>query len=278
MSTEISAPACGPRTCIPRVQLFGSFRLTVDGRATVVPFGVQRLLAVLALRERMSRARVAAVLWPEAVQLQAQANLRKVCWRLPMAVPGHVLVQCLGHELQLHPSVASDVGELTDAVHRRANAPSDRGLRPLVLRTTLLHELARPEAADLLPDWDAPWLDDERERLRQLRLHALEEWSARLADQGDFTLALEVALTVLASDPLRESAHRAVIRVHRAEGNVQEARRAFAACTALLDREIGVAPSPQTAALVSARALAAEASRATRLDVIRPSWRPAWGT
>ncbi len=249
MSTEISAPACGPRTCAPRVQLFGSFRLTVDGGAVPVPLGVQRLLAVLALRERMSRARVAGVLWPEAVQLQAQANLRKVCWRLPLAVPGHVLVQCVGRELQLHPAVASDVGELTAAVHRRGAAAPGSGPHPLP-RTALLHELARPEAVDLLPDWDAPWLDDERERLRQLRLHALEEWSARLAELGDYTLALEVALTVLASDPLRESAHRAVIRVHLAEGNIQEARRAFAACTAVLDREIGVAPSQLTAALV----------------------------
>lgn len=250
MSTEISAPACGPRVCTPRIQLFGSFRLTVDGAAVPVPLGVQRLLAVLALRERMSRARVAGTLWPEAVQLQAQANLRKVCWRLQAVVPGHVLVQCTGHELQLHPGVVSDVGELTAAVHRRGAVAPGRGQRPQLPRTALLHELARPEAVDLLPDWDAAWLDDERERLRQLRLHALEEWSARLVEQGDYTLALEVALTVLASDPLRESAHRAVIRVHRAEGNVQEARRAFAACTALLDREIGVAPSPQTAALV----------------------------
>lgn len=248
MSTEISAPACGPRTCTPRIQLFGSFRLTVDGHVVPVPLGVQRLLAVLALRQRMSRSRVAGVLWPEAAQLQAQANLRKVCWRLPTAVPGHVLVQCVGHELQLFPGVVSDVGELTAAVHRRGAGAPGR-VHPLP-RTALLHELARPEAVDLLPDWDAAWLDDERERLRQLRLHALEEWSARLAGQGDFTLALEVALTVLASDPLRESAHRAVIRVHLAEGNVQEARRALASCTALLDREIGVAPSAQTAALV----------------------------
>jgi DNA-binding SARP family transcriptional activator len=250
VSTEISAPVCGPHPCTPRIQLFGSFRLTVDGVTAPVPLGVQRLLAVLALRERMSRARAAGVLWPEAVQLQAQANLRKVCWRLPAAVPGHELVQCVGHELQLHPGVSSDVGELTAAVHRRGAVGPGRGLRPHLPRAGLLRDLARPEAVDLLPEWDAPWLDDERERLRQLRLHALEEWSARLAEQGDYTLALEVALTVLASDPLRESAHRAVIRVHLAEGNVQEARRTLASCAAVLDREIGVAPSEQTVALV----------------------------
>ena len=78
----------------------------------------------------------------------------------------------------------------------------------------------------------------------------LDEWALQLTEAGDYDLALEVALSALHSDPLRESAHRAVIRVHRAEGNVHEARRAFATCRSVLTQEIGVDPSPVTAELV----------------------------
>ena len=251
MSLQASAPYCDGSTCAPRIRLFGSFRLTVDGSPVPTPLGVQRLLAALALRERMSRARLAGMLWPETPQRQSLANLRKVCWRLQSAVPGHVLVVAVGRDLQLVPGVSSDAGLLVRLVHERLAGPSGAPLPPAGPPDgTGLEELVHPEAVDLLPDWDDPWLEADRERLRQLRLHLLEEWAARLTDEGDYGLALEVALGALRTDVLRESAHRAVINVHRAEGNVQEARRAFAVCRAVLSREIGVTPSQATAALV----------------------------
>lgn len=255
MSAQAITIGCAGVACAPRIQLFGSFSLTVDGSRVRLALGAQRLLAVLALRERVSRARVAAMLWPEATQAQSQANVRKVFWRLRAAVPGHALVTEDGRALQLVPGVDSDVGALVCAAHQRL-APQADGSGALadvvgsVAGGAALEELVHPEAVDLLPDWGDPWLDDDRERLRQLRLHLLEELAARLTDQGEYGLALEVALCALRTDVLRESAHRAVIRVHRAEGNVQEARRAFAACSAVLTREIGVGPSRATEALV----------------------------
>lgn len=242
---------CTTYGCAPRIQLFGSFRLSLDRTQVPLALGVQRLLAALALREQMSRARLSAMLWPEATQRQSQANLRKVLWRLHLAVPGHRLVAGVAHDLELVPAVESDVGLLVSAMHRRLDREDGTATGG---RSTpdsaALQDLVHPDAVDLLPDWDDPWLETDRERLRQLRLHLLEEWAARLADAGDYGLALELALCALQTDVLRESAHRAVINVHRAEGNVQEARRAFAVCSAVLTREVGVEPSPATAALV----------------------------
>jgi DNA-binding SARP family transcriptional activator len=239
----------------PRIRLVGPFRRTVDGSQVLLALGAQRLLAALALRERMSRARLAAMLWPQTTQRQSQANLRKAFWRLHSALPGHALVVGVGRGLALTPDVDSDVGALVSVVHQRLVPLADgsgSAARTVggVPAAAALAELVRPEAVELLPDWDDPWLDVDRERLRQLRLHLLEEWAARLTEQGDYGLALEVALCALRTDALRESAHRAVINVHRAEGNVEEARRAFATCSAVLTREIGVAPSEATAALV----------------------------
>jgi DNA-binding SARP family transcriptional activator len=250
VSTQPSPTGCRGVACTPRIQLFGSFRLSVDGEPVPLALGVQRLLAALALRERMSRGRLAGMLWPETTQRQGQTNVRKAFWRLHGAVPGHVLVVGVGRDLQLVPAVVSDVDVLVAAVRGRLTAGSVSGGRAALPPAPELDDLVHPEAADLLPDWDDSWLEADRERLRQLRLHVLEEWAARLTDEGDYGLALEVALCALRTDVLRESAHRAVINVHRAEGNVQEARRAFATCSAVLSREIGVAPSPATAALV----------------------------
>jgi DNA-binding SARP family transcriptional activator len=91
---------------------------------------------------------------------------------------------------------------------------------------------------ELLPDWDDPWVEGERERLRQLRLHMLEAVADRFTATGQFGLAIEVAFRVLQADALRESAHRALIRAHVAEGNIVEARRAYSVCEQLLHREL----------------------------------------
>jgi len=108
----------------PRIQLFGSFRLTVDGSPVPLALGAQRLLAALALRERMSRARLAAMLWPQTTQRQSQANLRKAFWRLHGALPHDVLVVGDGRGLVLTPGVGSDVGALVSAVHSRLASPT----------------------------------------------------------------------------------------------------------------------------------------------------------
>jgi DNA-binding SARP family transcriptional activator len=52
-------------------------------------------------------------------------------------------------------------------------------------------------------------------------------------------------------DDSRESAHRALIQVHLAEGNVSAARRAYERCRVVLVRDVGVEPSPATARLLA---------------------------
>jgi DNA-binding SARP family transcriptional activator len=83
----------------------------------------------------------------------------------------------------------------------------------------------------------------ERERFRQLRLHALEALCRRLTDAGRHGEATEAGLAAVACEPLRESAHRAVVAAHLSEGNAGEALRQYEACRALLGRQLGLEPT-----------------------------------
>jgi DNA-binding SARP family transcriptional activator len=104
---------------------------------------------------------------------------------------------------------------------------------------------------DLLPDWyDDDWVIFERERFRQLRLRALDALCARHLGAGRHGQALEAGLLSLAGEPLRESAHRALIRVHLAEGNTVEALRQFRLCHRLLHDELGIEPTQQLLDLI----------------------------
>jgi hypothetical protein len=59
-----------------------------------------------------------------------------------------------------------------------------------------------------------------------------------------------VRMDAAREDPLRESAQRALINVHLAEGNTGEAVRQLRRCEQLFDRELGLRPSRRLTDLV----------------------------
>lgn len=109
------------------------------------------------------------------------------------------------------------------------------------------------QCGDLLPGWYDDWVLLERERARQLQLHVLEIVANELIGLGRLAAALEFAMRALQMEQLRESAHRLVIRVHLAEGNVCEARRQFECCRRILRNELGVHPSDQLRDLIGSQ-------------------------
>ena len=238
-STTGSSARSSPPAPEVSIRLLGTFTMDVDGDPVALPTGTQRLVAMLALRGRTGRSRLAGLLWPDTEERRALASLRTGIWRVNQAAPGLVVSAHGAVELGLAPVV--DVQRLIDRSHALLrDEPDDERLLP-----------EDPGEGELLPDWEDCWLDAERERLHQLRLHVLEATARWLSDRGRYGLALEFALAALRADELRESAHRAVVGIHLAEGNVVEARRAYDACCRTLRDELGIEPSPSLTALVA---------------------------
>jgi DNA-binding SARP family transcriptional activator len=242
----MTAAARAPRTRVSetkatgtRLRLLDAFELVCDGVPVAFPMSAQRFVAFLALHERpLLRSYVAGTLWLNSSEERAHANLRSTLWRLHRC--NRDLVEVRGQQLRLCPEVEVDLRE----VERLARSALDG---------TALDALELPPAAlagDLLPDWYDDWVLIEREHFRQLRLRALDALCERLTRAGRLGEALEVGLAALAGEPLRESAHRAVIRVHLAEGNPGEAIRQYHFCRRLLDEHLGVEPSQQMEELI----------------------------
>jgi DNA-binding SARP family transcriptional activator len=225
---------------VATLRLFGGFRLAVGGAEVPIRAVPQRVVAVLALRGRMSRSRLAGTLWPEADEQRALARLRTAIWRVNQGAPN--VVEAGAGQVTLHADVDVDVRRLVGAARtvERDEAPD------------LGHWLVEGPGGELLPDWDDDWLVEERERLHQMRLHTLQAVAERLADTGRYGLAIDVALAVLSSDPVRETAYRTLMRIHRAEGNLGEVHRTYRQCAEVLDRELGLAPQRETDALLAA--------------------------
>jgi DNA-binding SARP family transcriptional activator len=223
------------------LRLLDCFSLTCDGRQVSVPPSAQRLLAFLALRPHpVRRSHVAGCLWLDSPEERAYASLRSALWRLQAA--GADVVEVRDAELRLAPSLRVDY---------RDAACLSRGL--LDGGGTDLQAVAdwAVLAGELLPDWDDEWVTVEREHHRQLSLQAMEALSERMLSAGTLPQALEVALAVFAREPLRETAHRLMIRVHLADGNSFEAIRQYQLYERLALARIGIRPSAQMRELVS---------------------------
>lgn len=234
--TEIAAATtpAGRRTRLTLLDAFGVWGAT----QVRLPLSAQRLVAFLALHEHpLQRAYVACSLWLDSPDERAHANLRSALWRIQRT--GLRLVRVAGSQLVLDEDVSVDLREARTLARRVVEDPTGvDDVDPLSL------------AGELLPDWYDDWLVFEREQHRQLRLHALELLCDRLTRDGRVAKALEAGLAAVMSEPLRESAHRAVIRAHLAEGNRAEAIRQYELCRRVLQSQLGIEPSPSIAALL----------------------------
>jgi DNA-binding SARP family transcriptional activator len=214
--------------------LLRGFELRYQRERVALPAATQRLVALLALNQAaLAREYIAGVLWLEHSQEAANANLRTALWRLKRRC-GSVIDVAATH-LSLGDDVTVDVHEVGAIARRLANDPSashDDDVQMVMM------------AGELLPDWYDYWVEIDRERFRQTRLHALDSLCPALAREGRYAMAIEVGLTAVAAEPLRESAHRAVILAHLEEGNFREALRQYEMCRRLLGA-VGIESSPE---------------------------------
>lgn len=217
-----------------RVELLGQFRI-VDGRGPLeLNPASARLVACLACSETaVGRSAVAERLWPELPPGHAASRLRSTLWRLGRRCPG--LLRVTPQRIGLAPAVAVDVATATALAWGILDGrPGDDA----------------PLRHDVLPEWEEDWVDAERSRFRQLRLHALERLAVAHTDAGRFALAIDLASAAVRAEPLRETPHRVLIAAHLREGNQVEAMRAYERCRAGFADELGIPPSAALRALV----------------------------
>jgi DNA-binding SARP family transcriptional activator len=224
--------------------LMGGFELRDRDEVVELPLAAQRVLAFVALQRRqVPRSLTAGTLWPESTEARAGANLRSALWRLRR--PGLEIVRATPTHLVLDPAVAVDVHECGEVALGLLD-----GDNPGPDLAADLHRFS----CDLLPEvWDA-WLIVERERVRQLHLHALERLCERYMGRGRHAEAVLAGMAAVEMDPLRESANRVLICAHLAEGNRVEAIRCYRAYERLLADELAIDPSAELVRLVGAHA------------------------
>ena len=233
--------AVGPGRRAVTLRLLGGFRLDVGGAPVRLSAVGQRLVALLALRGPTTRLHAAGTIWPESTESHAHGCLRSTLWRLARVGS---LVESGPYGLRLVPDIWVDVEAYRSWATMIIRVARSSSPEPAAL------DLVGPPGDELLPGWYDEFLGIERDRLRQLRLHAAEASASLLCADERYAEAIDVALEAVGIDPYRESAHRTLVLVHLAEGNVREAIARYEHFRALMQTELGLTPSASFQALL----------------------------
>ena len=236
-----------------RINLFGNLRISFGGSSidSVNTNRLRCLLAYLILHGDAPQPRegLAFALWPGSSESQARTNLRQLLHHLKRALP----IECnlletthLTVRWKHDGTCAIDIVDFQTAIAEaaRARIENDRAREIQVLTAA-----AQLYEDDLLPGLYDDWLVPLREEYRKRISEVLQRLAGLFEEQKEYKVAIPYAERLVAIDPLGESHHQLLIRLHAANHDRSSALRAYHQCMRVLRRDMGVEPGPATVEL-----------------------------
>lgn len=150
--------------------------------------------------------------WPDAPEATARRHLSHLLTHLRRALPSPDLLLVAADQVALY-------------------------------RGPLLAGFSRPDSAEF-----GMWARLERRTQETLYLKALVALVEEQTARGEYATAIAYARRYLETDDLAEDMHRRLIELYAATGDRGAALRQFERCTAILERELGINPLPETRA------------------------------
>jgi DNA-binding SARP family transcriptional activator len=233
------------------IRLLGPMAVKLDGEELAAPSARRAwsLLAYLALSPGpQPRAKLASSFWPDVLDSSARASLRSAVWSLRRALgptaERYLLVDRNHVGLMHGPDVWVDVAAFA-----------------LLLDAGREREAAELCTGELLEEIEEEWALVARATHQDRLLAVLEQIAAGCDAVGDTAGALEWSRRAVGADPLNEDAHRSLIARLAASGDRARALVVYRSLCERLRRELAVAPSSVTRALVERLSIDAEDAR-----------------
>jgi pentatricopeptide repeat protein len=244
--TLVPAPPTRIQLCGPTVIERDSERL--DGR---LPGRQGRLLfayLVLNRRRPASRDELAAAIWPRQFPAAAETGLNALISKLRKILGPGVIDGRASLRLRLGEDTRVDVEVAAEAVHRAESQVALGGWKRAWGPSLVALFVAERE---FLPGEEAPWIDEQRHHLAEVRLRALEAYAVAALGIGGTELpaAVRASRELVRLVPLRESGYQILMRALACQGNVAEALGVYASLREVLRDELGVSPCATTQAV-----------------------------
>jgi SARP family transcriptional regulator, regulator of embCAB operon len=241
-----STPWTRIQLCGPTVIEWNGERL--DGH---LPGRQGRLLfayLVLNRHRLVSRDELVEALWPLGAPSAIETGLNALISKLrkvlgPGAIDGRSSLR-----LRMGGDVRVDVEAAAKAAHRAESQIAlgqwKRAWAPSLVALFVAER-------EFLPGEEAPWIDEQRQYLADVRLRALETYAAAAFGTGGTELpaAVRAGRQLVRLVPLRESGYQVLMQALALQGNVGEALCVYTSLREILRDELGVSPSAKSQAV-----------------------------
>jgi len=238
-----------------QVFALGGFGVAASGR-TVAVENWKRKQAVTLLKflvtqldRPVHRERILDCLWPDVDEERAWGRLKVTMYylrsRLRAAGISADVVRTVGDAYLLRRDAVWVDAEIFEKLVAEGRALQDQERWEQALRC--YDEALSLYRGDYLEqDIFADWCAEERERLREICLEMLSRKAECHAQSGQFAQAVHVCRKALVRDPCRENLHVALMEYLLCQGHADRALAQYRHCEAVLAREFGVDPMPET--------------------------------
>ncbi|MCP4423470.1 MAG: AAA family ATPase, partial [Chloroflexi bacterium] len=245
-----------------RIYLLGQLRIETERKPIALRGGkIRGLFAYLVLypRRQHSREFLADLLWPDAPFGRARRNFSDALYRLRQRLgPDWLLVERESVGLNVTAALWTDVWAFEEGVKNR--------------ETAALTQAVALYADDLLPEIYDDWILERRLALREAYLNSLLRLGQTFERQNEPETAHNYFHRLAHADPLREEAHRGLMRALASQGRLPDALTAYDNLERLLSVELEAPPNPESQALAEQLrgelALAQKASALPRQQLV----------
>jgi DNA-binding SARP family transcriptional activator len=256
-------------TLVIDIRLLGPVEVDVDGRALTVD--TRKAIALLAyvsvLRRPVSRETLTTLLWPDSSDHDGRGALRRTLSVLRSGL-GSSGLSVSRTTVEIDPdAVRVDLDRFRSLVNTARSHTHIGTAACSECRTTLEGAVAIARGPFMegfsLRDSETfdEWQSAEREVYQRELAGALERLVGEQIAASAWERAISSGQRWLGLDALHEPAHRALMEAYARSGESAAAIRQYRDAVAILDRELGVAPLPETSELneaIQAGALTAQ--------------------
>ena len=233
-----------------RLELLGDMQIR-SASGSLVAVGAkksQALLAYLGVKpsQRISREKIAALLWSSTGPDQARQSLRQTLSTLRKELaavsPEEKILVEEGDLLGVDET-------LVDCDVAKFESLAAAGTEAALGEAIALYRGDFVEGFSINEERFDQWLIAERDRLHRVALRAHAQLVEMQSRRGALDEAIATAQTSLRLDTLQEPMHRTLMRLYMQSGDVVNALQQYESCARVLKRELRIEPDAETRAL-----------------------------
>jgi DNA-binding SARP family transcriptional activator len=234
-------------TATLKIQGFGRPEVSVNGKVLhITDWRVQSardlFFFFLNRQEPMTREQIGPALWREAEEPSAaRTRFKQDIYRLRRAVGRHVILfEDETYRFNRELDYEYDVEAFESYLYRA------RSVKDVVERIGYYRKAVDLVQGPYLEDVYAPWVTDERERLKMAYMYALENLARLYLDTNQLQECLEICNRLLNQDRYNETVCQVEMRAYAAQGDRAAVARRYREYKAILAEDLGLTPSEET--------------------------------